>query len=79
VVKPKPAQHHRGGVEPEGDHQEPIIDEVIPAKTLSPQENRIDHAQAVNQYGEHEKMLVCQPNHGRKGYLGKSSAQEAFK
>lgn len=37
---------------------------VILAKTLSPQENRIHRAQAVNNHGERKKVTVSEPGHG---------------
>jgi hypothetical protein len=37
---------------------------VILAKTFSPQENRVNHAQTVNRNGEQKEMSVSEPGHG---------------
>jgi hypothetical protein len=36
---------------------------VILAKTFSPQENRVNHAQTVNRNGEQKEMSVSEPSH----------------
>jgi hypothetical protein len=61
------AQDHRCRVQAEGAHKQQVIDPVILPKTTPPQENRIDHAQAVTDHGEHEEMsiqvLAGEPRH----------------
>ena len=54
---------HGGCVQRERDEQQEIIHVVILAKTLSPQENRVNHAQTVNRHGEQKEMTVSEPRH----------------
>ena len=59
----KSAQDHGGRVQPESAQQQKIIEPVILAKTFSPQENRIQRAEPVNDYGQQEEMTVSEPSH----------------
>jgi hypothetical protein len=64
LVEGKAALEHGDGVQPERGEQQEIIHVVILAKTFSPQENRVNHAQTVNRNGEQKEMSVSEPGHG---------------
>jgi hypothetical protein len=50
-------------VQRERGEQQEIIHVVILAKTLPPQENRVNHAPTVNRDGERKEMTVSEPSH----------------
>jgi len=52
------AQDHGGRVQAKAQEQNEIIDAVILAKAFSPQENRVNHADPVSDYGQQEEMPV---------------------
>jgi hypothetical protein len=43
--------------------QEEIIDMIIPPKTFAPEENRIQGAASVNNYGDHKPDTIIMPRH----------------
>ena len=63
MVDGEAALDHGDGVQRERGQQQEIIHVVVLAKTLSPQENRIHRAQAVNHHGEQKEMTVSEPSH----------------
>ena len=79
MIETKSAKDHRGRVQTESEQQHEIIDVVIATKPFSPQEHRVDHAQAVNQDGKEEKMSICEPSHGKGAYDSAKEAQGAFR
>jgi hypothetical protein len=54
---------HGGRVQGKGDEEQVIIGAVVLAETFSPQENRIQRAQAVNDHSEQKEMTVGEPSH----------------
>jgi hypothetical protein len=59
MIQPETAQSHRCRVQSKREQQQEIIGAIILAKVLSPQKNRINHAQAVNRNGEQKEMPIC--------------------
>jgi hypothetical protein len=59
MIKPKSTQGHPGCVQPKSEQQQEIDGVVALAKTFSPKENRINHAQSVNRDGEQKKVSIC--------------------
>jgi hypothetical protein len=45
-------------MEAEGQQQQQVSHMAIPAKPVSPQEHRVNHADSVNDYGEQETVSV---------------------
>src|SRR5208337_2501976 len=64
MVEGETALKHGDRVQRERDEQQEIIHVVILAETLSPQENRVNRAHAVNRHGEQKEMTVSEPGHG---------------
>jgi hypothetical protein len=58
MIEPESAQGHRSRVQPKREQQQEIDSAVTLAKTLSPKENRINHAQSVNGDGEQKEMPI---------------------
>jgi hypothetical protein len=54
---------HGGCMKRETGEKQKITEPVILAKTFSPQENRIQRAESVNDYGQQEEMAVSEPRH----------------
>ena len=63
MLQIKTAFDHGGGVQREGGEEQKIIQAVVLSKTSSPQENRIQHAEPVSDYGQQEEMTVSEPSH----------------
>jgi hypothetical protein len=59
MIESKSAQGHSSCVQPKGEQQQEIDGAVTLAKSFSPQENRINHAQSVNGDGEQKKVSIC--------------------
>src|SRR5208337_2511438 len=53
-------------MEGESQQQQRIVHVVVPAESVPPQEDRVDHAQPVNDYGKQEAMSVSEPSHERR-------------
>ena len=64
LVQREAALKHRGGVQSERGQQQQIIHPVVLPKPFAPQEDRVNHADAVKHHGEQEKMSVSKPGHG---------------
>jgi hypothetical protein len=43
--------------------QQKVVNEIVSSKLFAPKEKRVGHAQAVNSYGEQEKMSIAKPSH----------------
>ena len=63
LVDGETALEHGDRVQREPNEQQKITRAVVRAKTLSPEENQINRAQAVKRYGEQKKMPVSEPKH----------------
>jgi hypothetical protein len=50
-------------VQGKAEQQQEVSDVVVPAKAFSPEEDRMDHAQSVNHYGQQKEMAVGEPGH----------------
>ena len=63
MVEREPALDHSRRLKAKGGEQEQIVDLVVLAKSFSPKENRINHAQAVNTNSEQKEVSIGQPSH----------------
>ena len=59
----QPAHEHGLGLENDAGQQQSIIDDVMVAEALAPEEHRIEGAHAVRDYGQQEEMSVSPPRH----------------
>jgi hypothetical protein len=66
MVEPIAAQEHGCRVKSKRKQQQAINDSIMMAKPLAPQKNRINHADAVNDDGQHEHMALGEPVHSFK-------------
>ena len=75
MIEAKPTENHRRGMQTESQQKNQIIDVIVPTKAFAPQENRVNHAQAVGNHGQEEKMSISEPSHGRAAYASLNRTQ----
>ena|SRR2546421_10031864 len=54
----KSTQGHRQSVKAETGQQQKVINPIILAKPATPEEDRVNHTQSVNNNGENKEMLI---------------------
>src|SRR5205807_2983540 len=63
----QPTQCHRRCVQGEGNQQQKIVDPVVLPKPATPEEDRIDHTEAIKDHGQYEEvsiwMFAGEPGH----------------
>src|SRR3984957_9918396 len=63
LLEGESAHEHGFGLEQHPGQQNGIIDPVMLAETLAPEEQRIDGADAVSDHGQQKEMSVSPPRH----------------
>jgi hypothetical protein len=62
-LEAQPAHEHGLGLEDDPGQQQRIIDVIVLAEALAPEEQRINGAQAVSDYGQQKDMAISPPRH----------------
>src|SRR5207248_6774377 len=63
MIERKTSFNHSGRVQTKSHQQQQVIDPVVLAKALPPQENRINHAQPIDGDGQQKEVPVSEPIH----------------